>query len=790
MATITSIKMNSPAARRRWRWGLILVLWFQLFPLISSAKSKSKSKAKSKAKSIATTTTTTISSPFTADEQAFLEIPSAKTAKSSLKFLTMAPHVAGTDGDRNLAEFVRQEFLKAGIPEVSIEDLVVRLNYPNFASNSTSSTSTSTSSSISTSNGNGNGRSSSLSLWETVTTVEDEDKDKESETSTESETKTVVLGEQHLVRRKKRDTTTIAIPTTTTTITPPLPLPLPQEPPQKRKPKNKRKLVFEASLSEDLLDPGIDATTDTKWRNHTFHGYSPSGTISHTKFVYANYGRPQDFRVLHKIGMSVKGKIVLMRYGRCFRGLKVRNAQQRGAVAAILYSDPADDGYSLGDVYPDGPWRPSSGVQRGSVQFNSQCGGDPYRADPRYNNKNTTVQELCGIADPSKELVPSIPSIPISYGDAIPLLQNLGGAPVAEIPEALANDFIGGLGRGSNNNNNNNNNNCNGNASSCVTYRIGPSKGYLDMMVDNVDTLATIPNVVGIIPGSLPPDKDQPVLLGNHRDAWVYGAADPNSGTSALLEVARGLGALYTKRKWRPLRSIYLLSWSGEEYGLLGSTGWAELNMVKDIHRNETSLSSTASASASLLQRSLAYLNTDTVVSGDHLKVAASPTLVSVWEQVVSDLKGENVAADADDVAVAAGAGNETTAIPTWQGISEASRFLRDVTVVDANSAREIPSSDENVKDDGTNIGILGSGSDYTVFLDHFGIPSLDFSYSNSKALYGQYHSIYDSFAWMDRFGGTTSKGNDGDDDYDETIEGSSFELMAFAAKLWGLLGE
>lgn len=730
----------------------MLLVLCRIFPLIyCGTTTASSANANSKAKAIATT------SPFTADEQAFLEIPSAKTARSSLKFLTMAPHVAGTDGDRKLAEFVLQEFLQAGIPKVSIEDLVVKLNYPNFDSNSS------------------NGSSSSLSLWETTeTTLKDEDE--ESETKSESnktstETETVVLGEQHLVRRKKRYTTTP-----------------PQNPKPTPMPNNRRKLVFEASLSEDLLDPSIDATTDTKWRNHTFHGYSPSGTISHTKFVYANYGRPQDFKVLHDIGMSVKDKIVLMRYGRCFRGLKVRNAQQRGAIGAILYSDPADDGYSLGDVYPNGPWRPSSGVQRGSVQFNSKCGGDPYRADPRYQTLyNTTVHEICGVADPSKELVPSIPSIPISYGDAIPLLQNLGGAPVAEIPEALANDFIGGLGRSSN---------CN--VSSCVTYHIGPSKGYLDMVVDNVETLATIPNVVGIIPGSLPPHKDQPVLLGNHRDAWVYGAADPNSGTSALLEVARGLGALYTKRGWRPLRSIYLLSWSGEEYGLLGSTGWAELNMAQveggnnnsnsnsnknnnanSIHSSqedgdETSFSS---ATASLLQRSLAYLNTDTVVSGDHLNVAASPTLVSVWEQVVSDLKGGDAVA-----------GNDAT---TWQTTSEASRFLRDVTVVDANSAREIPSSSSSSSgnddvDDGTNIGVLGSGSDYTVFLDHFGIPSLDFSYSKPRALYGQYHSIYDSFAWMDRFGGTGRR----NEDDDENIEGSSFELMAFAAKIWGLLGE
>ncbi len=624
--------------------------------------------------------------PLNPTEKAFLDIPDAQRALSNLKVLTSVPHVAGTKGDRQLAEFVRQQFVDAGIPQVSIDDLVVKLNYPDLE------------------------RSSSLSLWE-YTGEEDDTIEKSNylrKPSDTTESLILEVEEQHLLRRSDN------INNTNT-----------QEKP-KPKERRKRKRIFKASLSEDILDPDLDPTTDTIWRNHTFHGYSPAGNLSNVKFVYANYGRPQDFAVLQKAGISVSKKIVIMRYGQCFRGLKVRNAQNQGALGVILYSDPADDGCSLGQVYPIGPWRPPSGVQRGSVQFNSQCGGDPYRADPRYRELyNTSVEELCNVTDPSKELVPSIPSIPISYGDAIPLLKNLGGVPVADIPGA--DDFIGGLKN--------------------MTYRIGPSKGYLDMVVRNIDETTKVPNVVGIIPGSLPADLDQPVLLGNHRDAWVYGAADPNSGTSSLLEVAKGLGHLYKTQNWRPLRSIYLLSWSGEEYGLLGSTGWAELNMM--VPKRE------GKESNSLLQRSLAYLNTDTVVSGDHLEVSASPALFSLWEGVISDLK-EQDGTTLDDIT------------------TSTSRFLRNISMVDANSARQVVSAD----DDGSEIGVLGSGSDYTVFLDHFGIPSLDFSYSNSKAHYGQYHSIYDSFAWMDKFGGGDSPDS----------EGSSFELMAFAAKLWGLL--
>jgi N-acetylated-alpha-linked acidic dipeptidase len=261
----------------------------------------------------------------------------------------------------------------------------------------------------------------------------------------------------------------------------------PKEPPKVTLYENSKNntVLFKAKLSEDILPQ--DDTSDTFWRNHTFHGYSPSGNVRGS-MVFANYGRPQDFEALEEAGITIDGTIVLVRYGQCFRGLKVMNAQQRGA---------ADDGYGQGEVYPDGAWRSASSVQRGSVQFNSQCAGDPMRADPRYATQlNTTLQDICGV-NSTKDLVPSIPSLPLSYSDATPLLQHMDG-PLAK--EVGGDDFCGEIRN--------------------VTYRVGPSKAVLELVVQHVEEIRKIPNVVGVIPGLLPPDRDMPVLLGNHRDAW------------------------------------------------------------------------------------------------------------------------------------------------------------------------------------------------------------------------------------------------------------------------------
>jgi len=328
-------------------------------------------------------------------EETFLSQPDATSARRHLKFITSRAHVAGTKGDRDMADFVVQQFQKAGIPDVSVFDLDVLLNYPRSPA--------------------------SVELLQST---------------------------------------------------------------------NPSNVVHRASLTEEILE--FDDTSDTIWRNHTFHGYGASGNVT-APLIYANYGRPQDFDLLEQAGVQIKDRIVLIRYGKCFRGLKVMNAQKRGAVGVLIYSDPADDGYSLGKVYPDGPWRPFFGIQRGSVQFNSQCAGDPMRADARYTQ---TVQEICGV-DHYTDLIPKIPSVPISYGDALPLLLQLGGPKARDVGGG---DFCGGLD---------------------IEYRVGPSvTTVLRLVVDNEEDIRKIPNVVGYISGTLPEEDDMPVLLGNHRDAW------------------------------------------------------------------------------------------------------------------------------------------------------------------------------------------------------------------------------------------------------------------------------
>jgi N-acetylated-alpha-linked acidic dipeptidase len=259
------------------------------------------------------------------------------------------------------------------------------------------------------------------------------------------------------------------------------------------------KILFNASLTENIEDS--DETSDTFWRNHTFHGYSPSGDVT-APLVFANYGRPQDFAALETAGVTVKDTIVLMRYGQCFRGLKVMNAQTRGALGVIIYSDPADDGFGQGDVYPNGPWRPETGVQRGSVQFISTCAGDPLRIDERYERH--ALQNRCGVSNYTA-LIPSVPSLPMSYGDAKPFLQHLEGPSALDV---FGEDFDGGLN---------------------ISYTVGPSgASVVRMIIDNEKTIGSIPNVIGYIPGALAGTKaDMPILLGNHRDAWyVFGMVE------------------------------------------------------------------------------------------------------------------------------------------------------------------------------------------------------------------------------------------------------------------------
>ena len=286
---------------------------------------------------------------------------------------------------------------------------------------------------------------------------------------------------------------------------------------------------YNASLSEDIYP--ADPTSDTPWRNLTFHGYGASGDVT-AEVVYVNYGSADDFAYLASIGIDIAGKIALVRYGQVFRGLKVQNAQYAGAVGCLIYSDPADDGFTKGPVYDEGPWRPTSGVQRGSVQFLSRCSGDPgfVERDP----------QICG-GYTTDELIPKIPSLPLSYGDALPLLQSMSG--VAPPPA-----WIGGLN---------------------VTYGLGVGPATVRLFVNDTYEVGTLWNVVGTvswhsscavcqhsgrwlsadvviarllvcaqIPGthSDPDVAKQQVILGNHRDAWVSHAHDTSN--AALLQLA------------------------------------------------------------------------------------------------------------------------------------------------------------------------------------------------------------------------------------------------------------
>eukprot|EP00475_Leptophrys_vorax_P039792 TRINITY_DN724_c0_g1_i3.p1 TRINITY_DN724_c0_g1~~TRINITY_DN724_c0_g1_i3.p1 ORF type:complete len:665 (+),score=166.95 TRINITY_DN724_c0_g1_i3:1585-3579(+) len=416
----------------------------------------------------------------------------------------------------------------------------------------------------------------------------------------------------------------------------------------------------EAQLAEDIVS--VDPTSDSVLRNHTYHGYSPSGNVT-GELVFINYGQREDFEyVTNQLGIDLSGKIALVKYGRSFRGLKVLNAQNYGMAGCLIYSDPQDDGYAKGNTYPEGPWRPASGVQRGSVQFLSRCAGDPalVERDP----------DVCGDYK-SEDLIPKIPSLPLSYGDAKVLLAAIQGNP-------SPNSWHGGLD---------------------VDYHVGPGPAQVSLFVNTTIEVRELWNVVAHVPGALFPEEE--VVLGNHRDAWVFGAADPNSGTATLLELARGLGVLM-QSGWKPLRSIVLCSWDGEEHGLLGSTNFGETRAEK------------------LSKNAIAYLNVDTAVSGSALEIGISPSLTPFISDVLKDIPD-----------------------PVEESLS-----LYDTWDKDAK--------------------VLGSGSDYTVFLHHLGIASADFSFAGGDK-YGVYHSVYDSFYWMEQFGDP------------------QFKLHLSMAKFWGL---
>ena len=421
----------------------------------------------------------------------------------------------------------------------------------------------------------------------------------------------------------------------------------------------------ELSLREEGMLRDKDSYSDSAYS--AFHGYGASGKAA-GQVVYVNYGTREDFESLEATGLSVRGRIALVRYGKVFRGLKVKEAQNRGAIGVIIYSDPADDGYMKGDIYPDGPARPPASIQRGSVHYLSDGPGDP--TTPGYASRPGAKR----VPRDKVEGIPRIPSLPLSYGEARHILAALAGE---RVPDA----WQGGL---------------------PFAYHLGPGPAEAAIEVEMDYGIRPIYNVIATIPGTT--DADRLVVLGNHRDAWTYGAVDPNSGTASMLETARGLGAAL-RGGWAPRRTLVLASWDGEEYGLLGSTEWVEDRLE----------------SAGLDQQAVAYLNLDVSVTGPDLEVDGIPSL--------RDL----VMAAAADVPEPRQGGSVLAA---WRARKHREWAQLEVAAPEARFDLQM--------------NPLGSGSDYTAFAHHGGIASLSFSFDG---VYGVYHSIYDNFFWAENFG-------------------------------------
>ena len=406
-----------------------------------------------------------------------------------------------------------------------------------------------------------------------------------------------------------------------------------------------------------------------------YNGMSPSGDVE-AEVVYANYGSPEDFEKLTQMNVDVRGKIVLVRYGQNFRGVKTFVAQERGAAGVIIFSDPADDGWKRGDMYPQGPWRPATGAQRGSVGYMFEFAGDPttpgIASVPSLPDSKRTPPE-------QSAQMPRIPTTPLSYEDAWPILEHLGG------PESPR-EWQGAL---------------------PFTYHVGPGPSKVKMHLKQDYQYRTIWDVIGRIRGSEFPDEW--VVAGNHRDAWVYGAVDPNSGTAAMLESVRGLSELL-KSGWKPKRTMIIASWDAEEEGLIGSTEWGE------EHADE-------------LKHAVSYFNMDVGVSGAKFGASAVPSLKEFLREVTKSVPSPQGG----------------TVYESWRRANQAgSEFFNPQETSSSTFRPPVAQSRPDVP-----VGDLGSGSDYTVFLQHLGVPSTDIS---STGAYGVYHSTFDDFTWFKKF--------------------------------------
>ncbi len=438
-------------------------------------------------------------------------------------------------------------------------------------------------------------------------------------------------------------------------------------------------MVSPKSFRAKLVEPSVkeDKYSSDKNQVPPYNAYSGSGDVT-APLVYVNYGVPADYEVLKRLNIDVKGKIVIARYGGSWRGIKPKVAQEHGAIGCLIYSDPRDDGYFQGDAFPKGPYRPSEGVQRGSVVDMALYPGDPL--SPGFASEKGGKR----LALSEAKTLMKIPVLPISYADATPLLQNLEG-PVA--PE----DWRGAL---------------------PFTYHIGPGSTKVRLKVEMDNSTHPLYDVIVRIPGTEFPDEW--VLYGNHHDAWVHGASDPVSGASSLLEAARTLSEM-VKQGWKPKRTIMFALWDGEEFGLMGSTEWVEK------HAEE------------LKQKLVTYINSDSNGKG-RLGAGGSHTLEKFMSEIVRDIPDP----------VSGKSLLETPRTPRNGGGGTRRRETQQ-----QGTFNPPPASTEG----GYHISALGSGSDYTSFLQHLGIATLNLGFGGEGG--GVYHSDYDDFYWYSHFSDT-----------------------------------
>lgn len=433
-------------------------------------------------------------------------------------------------------------------------------------------------------------------------------------------------------------------------------------------------LSFPEKIEIELLSPqrytlklreqSYDEDPDTSRQDVglPYNAYSRSGDIT-ASLVYANSGNPQDYDYLEKKGIDLKGKIALVRYSApySYRGFKAYTAEKRGLAALLIYSDPKDDGWAKGPVFPHGPWGPMSHIQRGGIPYDFLYPGDPLTPGWASNPGCRRISHQQALS------LPKIVSVPLSAQDALPLLKAMDG-------EKAPPEWEGAL---------------------PVTYRLEGTQTLVHMKVEMKEPIRRIFNVVGRINGT---DKTEGmVVVGNHRDAWVFGGYDPSSGTACLMELVRAFTEAQ-KAGYKPRRTVVFASWDAEEFTLTGSTEWGEGN-----HEH-------------LKKNLIAYLNVDSSASGKNFSVQAIPCLFPLINQTLFEVKDPATGKTVYECWKSGPKEKGTISIATGSGT----------------------------------IGAIGSGTDHAVFLNHIGAPALDMTFSGD---YGVYHSMYDDYYWMSHFG-------------------------------------